>query len=239
MEYTIKIVILSFLLFLVTSSAHATLYTFADNPDDYHGTTNAPMASATMDIQVNDNDLAVDLWNTSPTKLTNSTGDFINTPGITGFGFDFQNNQIPVIEDWSLHAYNSTESKVLIGGTSFNGNTDGEWTLTDDNYDGIRVDFISNTTDVKGALYNPEAKDGFGAQPNYFTLAELSLEFDSQPTLDFTSENSPFVRMKNVGPDGEYSTKSGGTPVPEPASMLLLGSGLLGISAFCRKKFKK
>jgi len=30
-----------------------------------------------------------------------------------------------------------------------------------------------------------------------------------------------------------------GTPIPEPATMLLLGSGLIGLAGFARKKFKK
>jgi hypothetical protein len=37
-----------------------------------------------------------------------------------------------------------------------------------------------------------------------------------------------------IGPSGD-----GGGEVPEPATMLLLGSGLIGLAGFARRKFKK
>ncbi len=37
----------------------------------------------------------------------------------------------------------------------------------------------------------------------------------------------------------EHRLDPGGAPVPEPATMLVSGSGLIGLAVFSRRKFKK
>lgn len=212
---------------------------------DFYGVNNSGEAAATMqiDIDASTNTLTAILNNVSPTSLIDGTG--INSPGITGFGFDLNPDTLNWTS-WDLKAKDSSGVEVDIDNFS-GGNA--MWLLTvGGNFNGIKVDYTPNTDNgVNGALYNPNAVTGFGANP-YFTEAVFTMVFNETPTFDSTGLWSPFVRMQNVGVNGAGSVKLAGSnqcaqepcgggfnEVPAPAPLALMGIGLLGLFAARRR----
>ena len=72
-----------------------------------------------------------------------------------------------------------------------------------------------------------------GAGTDY-TQIYLDSNFDNITWFSFTVSNSVYC----FGMDEFFIDEDAPPPVPEPATMLLLGSGLLGLAGF-RRKFKK
>lgn len=225
---------------LVPSEADASSFVFS-------GQDNKGVGSAFMDMNFDfsTNTLTVTIENTSPTTLTSGTGK--NAPGITGFGFDLL-GPIPQVLSWKLEAYDKGGDLVTIGGSPVDG--EGDWKLGT-RFAGVKFDYLPNSHNVKGAIYNPEATHGLAARPNYFSRATLTITFSAAALLDL--ERSPFVRMQNVGKHGDGSLKLYGSlldttvaaqpqsaAAPEPASMVLFGVGMACCSGYAirRRKFK-
>ncbi len=224
---------------------------FADlvdiGPVDLHGTgfgnetviLTTQITGQRMQIKHNPNldELGCDKWDGSAVALDAGCQGTGNTGGDEKGPAHFPHNDTPLL---SAQGITKASQIMIIFDPNQQGPAHG---ITMDNlvvtiWDDSTGNLVWNSGDLTGRpivfpTTDPgQGKSGFGFKLDSTQAAALNLVLDSDDRIGLSSHLSG----ANGGPDDYFLATQ---PVPEPASLLLFGSGLLGLSGVVRRRLKK
>ena len=153
-----------------------------------------------------------------------------STSTITGIGFDLP----PIGNDSAsgLNGFTGMQAPSLSSTFTFR---DGELGNVPHEFNDVVLDF-GFTTSNNGSFSG--GNTGLGLTPG----ESASFSVSGAAFTGFTEEqicNAIFVRFQGVNfGEGSDVGVPGGNPIPEPSSILLLGSALVGLGGYVRRKIK-
>jgi len=168
--------------------------------------------------------------NTFTFTITNTSA--ITQPGststITGIGYD-----LPPVGNASasgLNGFTGMQAPSLSSNFAF---SDGDLGNVPDGLTNVVLDF-GFTTGPSGTFSGGSVNDGLlPGESASFTVSGAAFTGFTEAQIC----NAIFVRFQNVpGISSDVGTPGGENPVPEPSTILLLGSALLGLGGYARRR---